>query len=107
MIPTVKTLGYVSPESVGYVLDQSNANLAKTVDRMNLNGLTDGVLLTGIQLSDSDTPVDHNLGRQANWIVVSIDQPEQVYVSSSENPAPNSILLLKATGDVTVNLLVF
>lgn len=67
-----------------------------------------GVLLEDVNLTTSDTLVNHTLTRvPIGYLVVSKDANAAVYTSSTSNLRPKEQLILKASATVEVDLWVF
>jgi hypothetical protein len=68
--------------------------------------LLDGVLIKDVDLTTSETKVNHTLNRLPNgWLIVKKDAAQDVYESGST--VPERFLSLTASGNVTVSLWVF
>jgi hypothetical protein len=66
------------------------------------------VIITTKLLAAGDNVVSHMLGaRLVGWSVVDKDAQSDVWKSSSVNPAPDRVLILKCSADVNVALEVF
>lgn len=94
-------------------LPTENAELSKVQDYISQalkaqqasNVFSGGRLVTA-DLSTSETRVEHKLGRPyQGYIVVDKNAAEHVYTSG--NSTPELVLLLKASGTVSVKLFVF
>jgi hypothetical protein len=69
--------------------------------------IVDGVLISGVALSGTDTDVNHGLGRRYNgYVVVSKSVQADVYDGAS-TPDPSVAISLAANTSVTVSLWVF
>ena len=87
-------------------LNRVQDNIAVFANPITRNLLLDGVLIEDIDLTTSETKVNHTLNRKPNgWIIVKKDAAQDVYESGST--VPDRFLSLTAGGNVTVSLWVF
>lgn len=94
----------------GYIVDKVQGNVDDVLRRLAGNEFITGRLFKEVALTaGKPTAVKHNLGREANWIVVrKFSAVDDIWeVSGDANKAPKSELLLDCTSDVTVNLYLF
>jgi hypothetical protein len=65
-----------------------------------------GALFEGLALTTSNYELRHNLGREPRWLLpVRRNAAEHVY-SDTPHESPRTHVFVRASGDVTVNLLV-
>lgn len=89
-------------------LDMMQVQWASQIDPLIANPLTKGNLLKNIALTSGANVVSHKLGRKLQgWIITRIRAAQTVYDTQDSNQIPELTLNLVASGDVTVDLLVF
>lgn len=91
------------------VLAQIQDNVQKVLSAIaHACPLLDGTLLVNVVVGTTDTMVGHALNRvPLGYLVVGRSGAGEVFTSSSANPVPKSLLVLKASAPVTVSLWVF
>lgn len=106
--PTLKTLQSGTTEGLPYIVDTVQANVGSVVNQLSQSGITDSVFRENVSIETNDTVVNHGLGRPPRgWIVVDKTGVGDVYRSSSNNPAPNQTMILKASEEVTASFMFF
>ena len=87
-------------------LDRVQSNVQLFSNELTTNPLLDGVLLKDIDLTTTETLVNHTLGRlPQGWIIIKKDAAQDVYESGTT--LQQRFLSLTAGGAVTVSLWVF
>ncbi len=87
-------------------LNRVQDNIAVFANPITQLLLLDGVLIEDVDLTTSETKINHTLNRKPNgWIIVKKDAAQDVYESGST--VPDRFLSLTASGNVTVSLWVF
>lgn len=108
MKPVLKTLQATSETSLPYIVDSVQANVSKVIGQLANSGITDSVVVEDVSITTNDSVLNHGLGRAARgWIVIGKNAASDIFESGSENPSPNTILILKATANVTASFLIF
>lgn len=70
--------------------------------------LNKGIILSNVVLTTGSNTVNHKLGRKLQgWVITRIRSNATVYDTQDLNNTPQLNLLLTASGNVTVDLLVF
>ena len=77
--------------------------------RIDTSRLANAILLLGVKLkTGQDNRIPHGLGcSPLGYFVVRLNDAAAVYDSPTANKTPDKVLLLRASADVTVSLLVF
>jgi len=87
------------------VVQDIQTELADAVDNINEIRILDGVQLTDVVLSASDTLVNHKLGRvPIGWVITDKNAAETVFRNADYD---SSHLTLQASGAVTVGIWVY
>jgi len=88
-------------------LEVVQANIAATLDPLVRLEILQGRLIKDVaMLSQSDTPVDHGLGRaHVGWIVVGKNSNAGIWEVSGTTPSKS--VVLRADSAVTINLWIF
>jgi len=87
---------------------QLQGNVEKVLNPILNKPFMDHVILENISvLSASDTTVNHGLGRLVKVIPFNLTADANVWQKQSSNPTPEVSVLLRASADVTCDLLLF
>ena len=87
---------------------QQSTKWKSQLDPILANPLTNGQLLTGVDLSNGTTVVNHKLGRKlVGWIIVGTNAAASVYDNQDSNQTPQLTLILVSNAVCTLNLWVF
>jgi hypothetical protein len=89
----------------GLSLPMMQTRWKSLIDVLLKNLLTQGQLLSGVELASGTTAVNHLLGRKMiGWAIVDQDASANIYRSA---PMNDQTLTLTSSATVTVNLWVF
>lgn len=81
---------------------------AKMINPVLSQPINSGVILKEVSLTTGDNVINHRLGRKLQgWFIVRQRGPAVIYDNQDSNNQPNLTLLLNASTNVTVDLLVF
>lgn len=96
------------------IIQRFQDNVANVFSSLQSSFLLNAVLQNGANaqgltfFSGTDTYVSHGLNRvPKGYFVVSKNAAVDIYTSSTVNPSPNSIIILKSTANATVNIVFF
>lgn len=97
-------------QGLPYILDVVQSGAANAVNAINQSEITDSTTATGISFStpNADVVVNHGRGRQlTGWLVIDRNANANIWKSASNNPAPESTIILQADAAVTASFLFF
>lgn len=96
------------------IIQRFQDNVANVFNSLQSSFLLNAVLQNGVNaqgltfVSGADTYVNHGLNRvPKGYFVVSKNVAVDIYTSSTVNPSPNSVIILKSTANATVNIVFF
>lgn len=86
----------------------ANPKWAQELNPVLANPIVSSQLLTGIKLLTGTNTINHTLGQKLQgYVVVLNNSPATFYDNQSTNPAPQRTLIINASQDTTVSILVF
>lgn len=83
--------------------------ISQSIGALNQNEILNSIIIKDIVVT-AGTPkqISHSLGRDyIGWAVIRKNAASDIYEASTTNPAPNRLLYLSASNDVTITILVF
>lgn len=89
-------------------LSQLSTKWKSILDPVIASPITQGSILSNIQLANGTTVINHLLGRKlVGWLVVGQNALASIYDNQASNQTPQLTLSLTSSAAVTVNLMVF
>lgn len=89
-------------------LSMMQSNWGAQLNPVLSNPITNGLVLTGVNLSVGANVVNHKLSRKLQgWIIIGINAASTIYDTQASNQSPQLTLNLNSSANCIVNLYVF
>lgn len=95
-------------QSIDNTINKVQDSVEESIKSLNRNIMNGAVIINNVIINTTDTPISHGLNREVKgWFVIDNNSNSTVWRSSTPSEAPTKILLLKASNQTTISLVVF